>query len=182
MPVRDTTNPNPIRRQLLGAWAIALLLAACNSVEPHTLHVQTAAKGTLIEARQVVALVYAQAPDAEIDKLLYSGGDLSRAIKRLRDHYPQLKPWLDQGAIGNTSSGFVALRDPARREQLQDLLWEENRDRAFLHNQAAAVVGHGGDNLNSWLPYASSSFGKEWIKQGPAGWWWLNDQGQWRQK
>ena len=179
MARRATTSTNTTRRRLLGLSASTLLLAACNSVEPHVFHIQTAAAGTQIEARQVVALVYAQAPDAEIDRLLYSGGDLSRAIKRLRDRFPQLKPWVDQGAIGNTASGFIALHDPALRQQLRGLLGDENRDRAFLHNQASAVVGHGGDDLNSWLPYASSSFGAEWIKQGQPGWWCLDEQGQW---
>ena len=182
MPGPHQTTANATRRRLLGASAAALLLVACNSVETHTVNIQIAATGTKIEAKQVVALVYAQAPDAEIDKLLYSGGDLTRAIKRLRNRYPQLKPWLDQGAIGNTASGFVALRDTARREQLHDLLRDENRDRAFLHNQASAVVGHGGDDLNSWLPYASSSFGKEWTEQGQPGWWWLDEERQWRSR
>ena len=121
-----------------------LLLTACSSVENVNINVQIAATGTKIEAKQVVALVYGQLPDAEIDKLLYAGGDLTRVIKRLRDRYPQLKPRLDEGSIGNTASGFVALRDPAPEESLRDLLRDENRDRAFLYNQASAAVGHGG--------------------------------------
>ncbi|MDD5249742.1 MAG: DUF1318 domain-containing protein [Rhodocyclaceae bacterium] len=181
MPKLTEIAANPCRRRLLAASAAALVLAACSSVDTHTVNIQTAAAGTKIEARQVVALVYAQAPDAEIDRLLYSGGDLTRAIKRLRDRQPQLKPWLDQGVVGNTASGFVTLRDPARGKELHALLWEENRDRAFLHDRASAAVGHGGDDLNSWLPYASYSFGTEWIAQGQPGWWWMDDQRQWRQ-
>jgi len=182
MPGRYESTANATRRRLLGVSAATFLLAACNNLETHTFNIQSAAGGTEIEARQVVALVYAQAPDADIEKLLYSGGDLTRAIKRLRDRYPQLKPWLDQGVIGNSASGFVALRDPSRREQLRELLWEENRDRAFLHNRASVAVGHGVDDLAGWLPYASYSFGKEWIAQGQAGWWWLDDKRQWEQK
>lgn len=168
------------RRRMLGVGAAALLLSACGST--HTTNIQSAATGTKIEAKQVVALVYAQAPDSEIDKLLYSGGDLTRAIKRVRDRYPQLKPWLDQGAIGNTASGFVTLRDTARRAQLRDLLSKENRDRTFLYREASDAVGHGDEDLETWLPYASFSFGTEWIKQGQAGWWWLNEKRQWVQK
>ena len=166
-----------VLRRLLGAGAAALLLSACGNIE-----VYTGAGGTKVEAQKVAALVYAQAPDTEIDRLPYSGGDLTRAIKRLRDRYPQLKPWLDQGVIGNTASGFVALRDPARREQVRDLLRAENRDRALLHNQASIAVGHGDENLDVWLPYASHTFGTEWIKQGRPGWWWLNEKRQWMQK
>lgn len=170
------------RRRALALAAAALALAGCDGVETHTLNIQTAATGTQIEAKQVVALVYAQAPDAEIDKLLYSGGDLTRAVERLRDRYPQLKPWLDEGTIGNTASGFVALRDASKREQLRELLWDENRDRAFLHTRASVAVGHGNDDLNSWLPYASYSFGAEWIAQGQRGWWWLDEQGRWQRQ
>lgn len=177
MPQVLATAATRTRRHLLGLTAAALLLAACSGTQ-----VQSGATGTKIEAKQVVALVYAQAPDAEIDKLLYSGGDLTRAIKRLRDRFPQLKPWLEDGAIGNTASGFVALRDPARREQLRELIRIENRDRTFLYREASDVVGHGDQDLESWLPYASFTFGSEWIGQGPSGWWWQNEHGQWRQK
>lgn len=182
MSVFCATAANRVRRRLLGVSAASLLLAACNGVEPHTFNIQIAATGTRTEARQVVGLVYAQAPDSEIDKFLYSGGDLTRAIKRLRDRYPQLKPLLDQGVVGNSASGFVALRDPASGGQWRDLVWDENRDRAFLYNQASVAVGHGGDDLSSWLPYASYSFGKEWIEQGLPGWWQMDEQRRWEQK
>lgn len=167
------------RRRLLSLLTGTLFLAACNGTENININVQIAATGTQIEAKQVVTLVYSQLPDAEIDKLLYAGGDLTRVIKRLRDRYPQLKPRLDEGAIGNTASGFVALHDTAQQDALRELLRDENRDRAFLYNQASAAVGHGGDTLSAWLPYASYSFGKEWIEQGQAGWWSLNEQQQW---
>ncbi|MCX7157139.1 MAG: DUF1318 domain-containing protein [Rhodocyclales bacterium] len=177
MPNSFATALGKALRCLVGASAAALLLSACGNIA-----VYSGAGGTTVEAKKVAALVYAQAPDAEIDTLPYSGGDLTNAIKRLRDRYPQLKPWLDQGVIGNTASGFVALRDTARREQVRELLRAENRDRALLHNQASKAVGHGGEDLDIWLPYASYSFGKEWIEQGQPGWWWLNESRQWVRK
>lgn len=175
-------SARPGRRQFLVLCGGALVLGACNSLETHTLNIQTAAAGTQAEARQVVALVYAQAADSEIDRLPYAGGDLSRAIKRVLNRYPQLKPLLDAGAIGNTVGGFVALRDSTRREELRQLLWDENRDRAFLYNQASAAVGHGGDDLNAWLPYASHTFGREWIVQGQATWWVLDEHRNWSRR
>jgi len=177
MPGLYDTAANITRRYVLGAAASALL-AACSGSENFSIHI--AATGTRIEAKQVVALVYAQSPDPEIDRLLYSGGDLTNVIKRLRDRYPQLKSWLDQGAIGNTASGFVALRETAPEVPPSDLLRDENRDRAFLYDRASSAVGHGGDTLNTWRSYASYSFGKEWIAQGQPGWWSINDQQQWR--
>jgi len=163
------------------AWALTLsVLPGCDNTRVHNINVQTAASGTRIEARQVVALVYQQAPDGEIDKLLYSGGDTTTAIRQVRDHHSRIRSWLDQGVIGNTATGFVALRETARAAELHDLLWDENRYRAFLYNRAAKEVGHGGDTLASWLPYASYSFGQEWISQGSADWWVLDESGTWR--
>jgi hypothetical protein len=160
----------------------ALLASACGNLETHTLRVQTAAEGTQIEAKELVAFVYAQASDAELDKILYSYGDLWLAAKRLRERYPQLKPWLDQGTIGNTVGGFMAVRDETQRERLRDLLWQENLDRSLLHTGTSVAVGHGSDDLKNWLPYASAAFGSEWIAQGQPGWWWLDDDGQWHRK
>ena len=165
-----------VGRYLLGLGAAALVLSACGNTQ-----VQSAATGTKIEAKQVVALVYAQAPDAEINKLPYSGGDLTRAIKRMRDRYPQLKPWLDQGFIGNTASGFIALRDTARRDQVRELMSIENRDRSLLYRETSEAVGYD-DEHPDWLPYVYFSFGTEWIGQGPAGWGWMNERRQWLKK
>lgn len=168
-------------RHLLLLCLTLLLATGCS--ETHVFHIQTGADGTKIEAKQVVSAVYSQAPDTEIDQLLYSGGDLVRAVKRIRDRYPLLKPWLDQGIIGNTASGFVALRDQQSAPELRDLLRAENSDRAFLHTQVSVAVGHGtGYDLSTWLPYASYSFGSEWIAQGQSGWWHLGEEKDWKQK
>lgn len=162
---------------------ICATLLATGCSETHILHIQTGADGTKIEAKQVVSAVYSQAPDAEIDRLLYSGGDLVRVVKHIRDRHPVLKPWLEKGVIGNTASGFMALRDQEFKLELRDLLREENRDRAFLHNQVSVAVGHSsGYDLSSWLPYASYSFGSEWIEQGQSTWWSMNDNQDWAQK
>ncbi len=168
-------------KKLIAIAALALL-AACSSTGEHRFDIQTAATGTAVEAKQVVALVYAGGSDAEIGKLLYSGGDLTRAVQRLRERQPRLRASLDEGAIGNTAGGFVALRDEKRREELRSLLWDENRDRALLYEQVAIAVGYGGLNYVLWRPYTSFSFGKEWIGQGPAGWWSLDEQGQWSRR
>jgi uncharacterized protein YdbL (DUF1318 family) len=173
---------NTLRRRLLSAGAAALLLAGCETDQSARIEVHTAAGGTLIEAKQVVALVDSQAPDPAIDRLLYTGGDLTRAVRRLRDLNPDLKPLLDDGVVGNTAGGYVALRQPSRRGDVGPLVREVNRVRALLYAQASIAVGHGDDDLNAWLPYAAYSFGKEWIDQGRAGWWWRDDRGEWRRK
>jgi len=176
MPDPSSVSVERTRRRLLGMGAAALLLSACG-----TTGLYVAADGTAIEAKQVVALIYAQAPDDRIQKLPYSGGDLTRAIKRMRDRYPQLKPWLDQGVIGNTANGFIALRDPARRDQVHDLMSKENCDRSLLYREASDAVGYD-DEHPDWLPYVYFTFGTEWIGQGPPGWWWLDERRKWQRK
>lgn len=157
----------------------ALTLIACSNLDTHAVNIQTGAGGTQVEAKQVVALIYAQAPAAEMDKLLYRGGDLTRAVMRLYERFPRLKPWLDQGVIGNSSSGFLAIRDASVDASVRALVGEENRDRAFLHTQTSVAVGHDNQDINLWLPYASYTFGAQWIGQGAPEWWWLNPQQVW---
>lgn len=171
-------TPARLRCLFLSGWVV-FFLAACSGVEVHGVNIQTAATGTELEAKQVVALVYGQAPLAEIDKLLYAGGDLTRAIRRVHGRYSQLKPYFEQGQIGHAANGFVALRLEGD-DQLRDLVRQENNDRAFLYTQTSVAVGHGGDNLNSWRPYASHRFGKEWIAQSPKGWWVQDEAGGWQ--
>ncbi len=164
------------RRRLLGLGVVALLLSACG-----TTGLYVASSGTTTQAKQAVALIYAQAPDDRIQKLPYSGGDLTRAIKRLRDRYPQLKPWLDDGVIGNTANGYVALRDNARRAEVRDLISKENRDRSLLYHEMSDAVGND-DEHPDWLTFVSFTFGSEWIGQGLPGWWWLDEHRQWQRK
>lgn len=159
--------------------AAATLLAAC---ETAGINVYTAASGTKVEAKEVVTLVYNQEPVAAIDQLPYSGGDLTRALKRIHARYPLLEPWLNQGIIGNSVSGFIVLRDASRREGLRELIRQENFDRALLYTQASIAVGHGTDDLNAWLPYASYSFGEQWITLAPKGWWSMDKNSRWQQK
>lgn len=171
---------NTARRRL--SLALLLGLAGCASTEVHNVNIQTAAAGTTLEAKQAVALVYSQGPDSDVDRVLYHGGDTSAAIIQLRDHLLMLRPWLNRGSIGNTASGFVALRDPSLKDVLRELLWDENRYRAFLYDRTSKEVGHGGEGLAAWLPYARAEYGKEWIGQGQAGWWYLDADGTWHEK
>ncbi|MCE1242763.1 DUF1318 domain-containing protein [Oryzomicrobium sp.] len=171
---------NPARRRVLAGCAVCTglaMLSACTSVGLYT-----GAAGTQEDAREVVRLVYGQGSPAEIQVLPYEGGDLSKAVQRLRDRYPRLQPWYAQGVIGNTSGGFVAVRDVRRRSEVSELVRAENRDRALLYVRGSVEVGHGTDDLESWLPYERESFGTEWIEQSPAGWWFLGKDRQWHEK
>lgn len=61
-------------------------MAGCVSVRLYA-----GAAGALEEAREVVHVVYGQEEDAAIDRLPYEGGNLTRAVRRLRDRSPRLK-------------------------------------------------------------------------------------------
>ena len=167
------------RRSFIGIGLAALLLTACENVAVHNVGVHTAASGTKLEARQVVSLIYKQESLDGLAELAYSGGDLSRAIKRSYQRFPELKPHFEQGVIGNTVSGFVAARDSAQQDALKQLLRDENTDRAYIYTQTSVAVGHGNDTLSLWEKYASFAFGKEWIAQAPAGWWAQDEKGNW---
>ena len=167
------------RRSVLGVSLAALLLTACENVAVHNVGVYTAASGTKLEAKQVVSLIYKQESLDGLAELAYSGGDLSRSIKRSYKRYPELKPYFEQGAIGNTASGFVAVRDNAQKDALKQLLRDENNDRAYIYTQTSVAVGHGSDTLSTWEKYASFAFGKEWIEQAPSGWWSQDAKGNW---
>ncbi|QEL64999.1 hypothetical protein OTERR_15230 [Oryzomicrobium terrae] len=161
----------------LGVLLGLVVLSACTSVGLYT-----GAAGTQEEARAVVRVVYGQGGDSEVDRLPYEGGDLSRVVRCLRDRYPRLQAWYVQGVIGNTLGGFVAIRDDDRRQEVRDLVRQENRDRAQLYTHSSGEVGHGTDDLQSWLPYEQESFGAEWVKQSPSGWWYMDRARLWHKK
>jgi hypothetical protein len=166
-------------RSLLAAGLAALLLSACENAPVHNVGIYTAASGTKVEAQQVVSLIYKQESLDGISQLAYSGGDLSRAIKRSYNRFPELRPHFEQGTIGNTASGFVALRDSAQKDVLKQLLRAENTDRAYIYTQTSVAVGQGNDMISTWEKYASFAFGQEWIAQAPAGWWAQDQKGNW---
>lgn len=166
-------------RTFLAGTLLVVVLTACQSTQ-----VVTAAGGTLMQAREVVRLVYAQsgAPSAKI--LPYSAGDITPAVQRIIGRFPESRSGFERGAIGITSDGYVALRDPAAGDPaLQALVRRENLDRSILYAASALEVGHGSNDLfGDWMPYERASFAREWVAQAPAGWWHRNEKGEWLRK
>ena len=163
-----------------GLTGVFAALAGCG---PHT-----AAAGTIREARAVVQVVYEQLPDAAVARLPFTAGQISPAVKRLRARLPELRPWLESGAIGVASNGLLRIRtlDGVAAEQhaaLKTLLKAENRDRLTLYGAHAEDVGHGNDMFgDTWMGYEGATFAAEWIGQAPAGWWSQDDYRHWTQK
>ncbi|MAT65712.1 MAG: hypothetical protein CMN57_08710 [Gammaproteobacteria bacterium] len=110
----------------------------------------------------------------------------SPAINRLRAQmkarHRQLEPFYQQGAVGIAANGelrirdmnAVALRDRAR---VQQLVAEENRDRQALYAEIARVNGH-----PEWQDEIRATFARRWIDNAPAGWWYQDAGGSWKQK
>ena len=167
----------------LRGWVAGLLamvsLAACQSTQ-----VVTAAGGTLMQAREVVRLVYTQSGEPGSKTLPYWAGDITPAVRRIMGRFSQSRGAYDSGAIGITGDGYVALRDlAAGSPALQAMISHENRDRGILYAASALEVGHGSNDLfGDWMPFERASFAREWVAQAPAGWWHRNQKGEWLRK
>ena len=156
-----------------------VLLTACQSTQ-----VVTAAGGTLLQAREVVRLVYTQSGEPGARTLPYWAGDITPTVRRIISRFPESRNGFESGAIGITSDGYVALRDPAAGDPgLQSLINQENRDRGILYAASALEVGHGSNDwFGDWMPYERATFAREWVAQAPAGWWHRDEKGKWQRK
>ena len=117
----------------------------------------------------------------EADLDLDSAAIVSLA-KSLANRFVQLRPHLDAGVIGLTHDGSIALRDVARIDvkallDLDALVLEENKDRATLYREIARA-----NRRPEWESDLRATFGRRWISRMPAGWFYLNDKGQWISK
>jgi len=168
--------------------ALGLALAGCQGVDLSKaldIKVQTASQATPDQARQVVAMIYAQAPNDAFEALPFADVNFWKAAERSRDRLPQLRPWFDRGVIGNTSGGFVTVRDKSQADQVRDLIKAENTDRAAMYRSGSDLVGYDNDDDDddsSWLPYEQASYGQAWIEMAPVGWWSRDAAGNWQQK
>ncbi len=118
-----------------------------------------------------------------------AAGDIniqSPAIRTLRKsmekRFPSLKPFYDNGAIGMTQDGLLQVRDLnavslRQRKQVKTQVADENRDRNALYREIAVANGQPG-----WEADIRKTFAKRWIDNAPAGWWFQDKQGNWRQK
>jgi uncharacterized protein YdbL (DUF1318 family) len=109
------------------------------------------------------------------------------AIRGLRasmaGRFPQLKPLYDKGAIGETNSGLVQVRDPGalslkERADLSRLVDQENADRRALYSEIIKA-----NNLDpGTLAEVQRLFANSWREKSGAGWWIQRDDGQWARK
>lgn len=96
--------------------------------------------------------------------------------------HPSLAPHYASGAIGMTRDGQIVARDlnsiPLRdRSKVQQLVADENKDRAALYSEIARANGH-----PEWGDEIRATFARRWVANAPGGWWYQDAAGGWKQK
>ena len=109
------------------------------------------------------------------------------AIRALRasmaSRFPQLKPFYDKGAIGETNDGLVAMRDVAalglrERADATRLADQENVDRRSLYGEIIRANSIDPGTLGE----VQRLFANSWREKSLPGWWIQRDDGQWVKK
>ncbi len=100
----------------------------------------------------------------------------------MEQRHKQLAPYYKTGAIGMTGDGELDMRDQKlvplqERNAVKGLVAKENADRGALYKEIAKANGH-----PEWEADIRSTFAKRWVSNAPAGWWYMDKQGAWKQK
>ncbi|MDB5805013.1 MAG: hypothetical protein JWN73_2335 [Betaproteobacteria bacterium] len=102
--------------------------------------------------------------------------------KSMRERHAQLKPFLENGAVGLTREGGMALRDAnavplPQRAAANSLVAAENADRSSLYKEIAVANGK-----PEWEGEIRNTFAQRWIERAQPGWYVQNAQNQWVKK
>ena len=107
-----------------------------------------------------------------------------RALKEsMKTRFAVLKPYYDDGNVGETNKGMVEVRDEAglnlqAKAALRNLVKDENGDRTKLYAEVAKAL-----NIEaSQIERIQKIFAEEWIKNAAAGWWIQQENGVWVKK
>ena len=107
-----------------------------------------------------------------------------RALKTsMANRFPQLQPLYGKGAIGETNTGLVAIRDTGalslkEKADLNRLVGEENADRQALYTEIMRA-----NNLDvGRLTEVQRLFANSWRDKSSPGWWIQSDNGEWSRK
>jgi uncharacterized protein YdbL (DUF1318 family) len=124
----------------------------------------------------VPAAQAADAPDIRIRNAT-TEAIRGRMQARFRD---SLRPLFDNGAIGFTQDGLVAVHDAAKvplaqRAALNASVADENRDRNALYKEVANANGH-----PEWEPQIRATFARGWIEHARSGWYYQDATGAWK--
>jgi uncharacterized protein YdbL (DUF1318 family) len=107
-----------------------------------------------------------------------------RALKTsIANRFPQLEPLYNKSAVGETSNGLIAIRDPSalslkEKADLNRLVEQENADRQALYAEIIRA-----NNLDAGkLGEVQRLFANSWRDKSRPGWWIQQDSGQWVKK
>jgi uncharacterized protein YdbL (DUF1318 family) len=107
---------------------------------------------------------------------------IRQLTQSMEARHAQLKKYYDAGAIGLTRDGLVQVRDQnlvplPERNAVRKLVAEENADRTSLYREIATANGH-----TEWEADIRTTFAERWASKAPAGWFFQDEGGAWKQK
>ena len=102
-------------------------------------------------------------------------------VASMEQRHAQLKPYYESGAIGLTQRATIEIHNMgtvslARRNQLKQLVAEENADRNALYREIAVANNH-----PEWESQIRATFAERWISKAQPGWYYQSKNG-WQQK
>ncbi len=123
-----------------------------------------------------ISSAYAQA-DLNIDS-----PEIRALRASMQRRFPKLKQYLDNGWVGYTNDGMVAVTHPDRiplKElgSVAQLVAAENQDRQALYESIARANGH-----PEWTDEIRATFAKRWIANAEPGWMIQTPDGRWQPK
>jgi uncharacterized protein YdbL (DUF1318 family) len=97
--------------------------------------------------------------------------------------FRQLKPYYQNGVVGESNNGFVELRDAGglglqERGLVSGLVSQQNKERASLYREIASANKLGPESV----PEIQNIFANSWRKKSRSGWWVQSDGGVWERK
>src|SRR5579883_80108 len=130
----------------------------------------------LAAAGRVLQLLIPAAAAQEQPNLDISTPQIRAIIASTRQRFQQqLQPFLASGAVGLTSDGTLAVRDPssvplAQRATLVRLVAQQNQDLSLLYGEVAKANGH-----PEWASDIRSVFAQRWIAHARQNGWYYRD-------
>jgi uncharacterized protein YdbL (DUF1318 family) len=102
--------------------------------------------------------------------------------KSLADRYVVLKAHFQEGVIGFTHDGLIAMREagqlsPEIRVRVEQLVMDDNKDRATMYREIARANGR-----PDWESKIQNVFAARWFGRAPVGWYYRDSSGHWLKK
>jgi uncharacterized protein YdbL (DUF1318 family) len=107
-----------------------------------------------------------------------------RALKEsLKERFPQLVPFFDQGRLGEKTDGYLDIRSEdglnlQERARLRRLVKDEYEDRSQLYAEVASAL-----NIDpGQIDRVAVIFARSWMDNARPGWWIQQSDGGWTRK